>query len=91
MLLGNGLNISAAHAEGDTVTIAFNVNLPSWDPTTGLSAVNPTIQSIYRSVFDQFIGQKPSLEFQPGSAHRMGLVRRQDAGLDDGARGRDVA
>jgi peptide/nickel transport system substrate-binding protein len=66
LLLGNGLNISSAHAEGGTVTIAYNVNLPSWDPTTGLSAVNPTIQSIYRSVFDQFIGQKPSLEFQPG-------------------------
>ena len=66
VLLGNGLTIGAAHAEGDTVTIAYNVNLPSFDPTTGLSAVNPTIQSIYRSVFDQFIGQKPGLEFQPG-------------------------
>ena len=66
LLLGNGLSITAAHAEGSTVTIAYNVNLPAWDPTTGLSAVNPTIQAIYRSVFDQFIGQKPSLEFQPG-------------------------
>ena len=66
LLLGNGLTVSSAFAEGDTVTIAYNVNLPSWDPTTGLSAVNPTIQSIYRSVFDQFIGQKPTLEFQPG-------------------------
>ena len=66
LLLGTGLTITAAHAEGGTVTIAYNVNLPSWDPTTGLSAVNPTIQAIYRSVFDQFIGQKPDLEFQPG-------------------------
>ena len=66
LFLGNGLTISSAMAEGDTVTIAFNVNLPSWDPTTGLSSVNPTIQAIYRSVFDQFIGQKPNLEFQPG-------------------------
>ena len=33
-------------ADGDTVTIAYNVNLPSWDPTVGLSAVNPAIQSI---------------------------------------------
>ena len=66
LLLGNGLQISSAYAEVGTITIAYNVNLPSWDPTTGLSAVNPTIQSIYRSVFDQFIGQKPSLEFQPG-------------------------
>jgi peptide/nickel transport system substrate-binding protein len=60
------LRAPAAHAEGDTFTIAYNVNLPSWDPTAGPSAVNPTIQSIYRSVFDQFVGQKPTLEFQPG-------------------------
>ena len=53
-------------AESDTLTIAYNVNLPSWDPTVGLSAVNPTIQSIYRSVFDQYVGQKPDLEFEPG-------------------------
>ena len=66
LLLGNGFTLTSAHAEGDTVTIAYNVNLPAWDPTTGLSAVNPTIQSIYRSVFDQYIGQKPNLEFQPG-------------------------
>ena len=53
-------------AEGDTVTIAFNVNLPSFDPTTGASAVNPTIQAIYRTVFDQYIGQTPDLAFEPG-------------------------
>lgn len=66
LILGNGFTLTSAHAEGDTVTIAYNVNLPSWDPTTGLSSVNPTIQAIYRSVFDQYIGQKPNLEFQPG-------------------------
>ncbi len=57
----------AVQAAGkDTLTIAFNVNLPSFDPTTGPSAVNPTIQAIYRSVFDQYIGQKPNLAFEPG-------------------------
>ncbi|MBI4048035.1 MAG: peptide ABC transporter substrate-binding protein [Devosia nanyangense] len=50
----------------DTLTIAFNVNLPGFDPTTGASAVNPTVQAIYRSVFDQYIGQRPNLEFEPG-------------------------
>ncbi len=50
----------------DELTIAYNVNLPSWDPTTGPSAVNPTIQGIYQSVFDQFIPQKPDLSFGPG-------------------------
>ena len=50
----------------DTLTIAYNVNLPSFDPTVGPSAVNPTIQAIYRSILDQYIGQAPNLSFQPG-------------------------
>ncbi|WP_417513251.1 ABC transporter substrate-binding protein [Minwuia sp.] len=57
---------ATAGAHSETVTIAYNVSLPSWDPTVGLSAVNPTIQAIYRSVFDQFIAQGPDLSFQPG-------------------------
>jgi peptide/nickel transport system substrate-binding protein len=61
-LLGSG----HAQAADGTLTIAYNVNLPSFDPTVGPSAVNPTIQAIYRSIFDQFIGQKPDLSFTPG-------------------------
>lgn len=57
---------AAQAAIGNTLTIAFNVNLPAFDPTVGPSAVNPTIQAIYRSVFDQYIGQKPNLAFEPG-------------------------
>jgi peptide/nickel transport system substrate-binding protein len=53
----------ARAADANTLTIAF---LPAFDPTTGPSAVNPTIQAIYRSIFDQFIGQGPDLKFQPG-------------------------
>ena len=60
-----GLPGGARAADGE-LTIAYNVNLPSWDPTTGPSAVNPTIQGIYQSVFDQFIPQKPDLSFVPG-------------------------
>ncbi|WP_048647241.1 ABC transporter substrate-binding protein [Nitratireductor soli] len=60
-----GLPVSA-RAAGDELTIAYNVNLPSWDPTTGPSAVNPTVQGFYQSVFDQFIAQKPDLAFAPG-------------------------
>ena len=59
-------------ADVNTLTIAFNVNLPAFDPTTGPSAVNPTIQAIYRSVFDQFIGQGPDLKFQPGLLTKWG-------------------
>ncbi len=61
------LTAGAVRAAGkDTLTIAFNVNLPSFDPTDGASAVNPTIQAIYRSIFDQYIGQAPDLTLKPG-------------------------
>lgn len=50
----------------DELVIAYNVTLPSWDPTVGPSAVNPTIQGIYQSVFDQFIHQNPDLTPAPG-------------------------
>ena len=55
-----------ARAQVGTVTVAYNVNLPSWDPTVGLSAVNPTIQSLYKAVFDQYVDQNPDLSFKPG-------------------------
>ena len=50
----------------EELVIAYNVNLPSWDPTVGPSAVNPTIQGLYQSVFDQFILQQPDLKPAPG-------------------------
>ncbi|OLP53842.1 peptide ABC transporter substrate-binding protein [Rhizobium rhizosphaerae] len=59
-------NVRLAGADSSTLTIAFNSNLPSFDGTVGPSAVNPTIQAIYRAVFDQYIGQAPDLSFKPG-------------------------
>src|SRR5215831_14093444 len=56
----------AEAAAGSTLTIAYNVDLRSFDPTVGPSAVNQTVQAIYRSMFDQFIGQRPNLAFEPG-------------------------
>ena len=50
----------------DELVIAYNVTLPSWDPTVGPSAVNPTIQGLYQSVFDQYILQQPDLKPAPG-------------------------
>src|ERR1700759_5700104 len=71
--LADLLAAGAARASGKgTLTIAFNVNLPSFDPTDGPSAVNPTIQAIYRSIFDQYIGQGPGLKFQPGLLTKWG-------------------
>ncbi|UUP15891.1 ABC transporter substrate-binding protein [Nitratireductor thuwali] len=57
--------IALAQDQNELV-IAYNVNLPSWDPTVGPSAVNPTIQGFYQSVFDMFIHQNPDLSFAPG-------------------------
>src|SRR5580700_10429552 len=62
----------AVAAVGDTLTIAFNVNLPAFDPTVGPSAVNPTIQAIYRSIFDQYIGQNVDLSLAPGLLTKWG-------------------
>lgn len=67
-----GLPRIATAATPGELTIAYNVNLPSWDPTTGPSAVNPTIQGLYQSVFDQFIPQKPDLSFAPGLLTKWG-------------------
>lgn len=50
----------------DELVIAYNVNLPSWDPTVGPSAVNPTIQGLYQAVFDQYFTQNPDLSASPG-------------------------
>ncbi len=51
------LGLPASAQAIDELVIAYNVNLPSWDPTVGPSAVNPTIQGIYQAVFDQYILQ----------------------------------
>ena len=83
----------AAAQDASTLTIAYNVPLPSWDPTVGPSAVNPTIQGIYRSVFDQYIGQAPDLSFEPGLLTEWGftddntkvrMVVREDAKWHNG-------
>ena len=59
-------HVRLAGADPSTLTIAFNSNLPSFDGTVGPSSVNPTIQAIYRAIFDQYIGQAPDLSFKPG-------------------------
>ncbi len=61
-----------AGAAGNTLNIAYNVNLPSFNPDAGPSSVNPTIQAMYRSIFDQYIGQKPNLAFEPGLITKWG-------------------
>ena len=56
----------------DSLTIAFNVALPSWDPTSGPSSVNPTLQALWKSVFDQYIDQNTDSSFKPGLLTKWG-------------------
>ena len=81
----------AALAQSGELTIAYNVALPSWDATTGPSAVNPTIQAIYQAVFDQYVDQEPDLSFVPGILTEWGWSDDRARGHDDRARGRHVA
>ena len=67
-----GRPFQALAADPSTVTIAYNVNLPSFDPTVGASAVNPTIQALYQSIFDPYIAQNPDLTFKPGLLTKWG-------------------
>jgi len=79
--LANSLLVPTdAHAQASSVlTIAYNVALPSWDPTTGPSAVNPTIQSFYKAVFDSYIDQNPDLSFKPGLLTKWGWNKDKTA------------
>ena len=63
---------AAAAAIGDTLTIAYHVPLPAWDPTTGLSSVNPQLMSIYKCVFDQYVDQNADLSLRPGLLTKWG-------------------
>ncbi|MGJ5207998.1 ABC transporter substrate-binding protein [Bradyrhizobium sp. HKCCYLR20261] len=93
--LATGLPLSSARAAAGTLTIAYNVNLPSFDPTVGVSAVNPTIQSIYQAIFDPYIGQAADLSFKPGLLTKWGwnedrtkvtMELRSDATWHDGSK-----
>ena len=71
-ILGRPFIGKALAAEAGTLTIAYNVNLPTFDPTVGASAVNPTIQSFYQAIFDPYIAQNADLSFKPGLLTKWG-------------------
>jgi len=51
---------------GSTLTIAYNLSPPAWDPNTGPSAVSPGLQSIFRSIYDPYVVQREDLSLAPG-------------------------
>ena len=82
---------AAAAAIGDTLTIAYHVPLPAWDPTTGLSSVNPQLMSIYKCVFDQYVDQNADLSFRPGLLTKWGWTDGKSKIRMEGAPGRQMA
>lgn len=56
----------------DTLTLAYNVALPKWDPSTGSSAVNPALQGLWKAVFDQYLEQGNDLALKPGLITKWG-------------------
>ena len=72
--LAGSMLLSSCAKQERALTIAYNVALPSWDPTTGPSSVNPTIQTYYKAVFDTYVDQNPDLSFKPGILTRWDAV-----------------
>lgn len=62
MALGCAAIVPAAHAAGNELTIAYPVDVPSWDPTAGTW---PAAQSLYKAVFDSPLLINDKLEITP--------------------------
>jgi peptide/nickel transport system substrate-binding protein len=61
-----------AVASTGSLTIAYSASITAWDPNSGPQAVNPSFQSLYRSVFDPYINQNPDLSLAPGVMEKYG-------------------
>ena len=84
---------SGCSLQSGTLKIAHDALLTSWDPTTGLSSLDATAQSLYKAVFDSLITQYPDLSLSPGimtdwgwnnDGSKIHLSLREDAFWHDG-------
>src|SRR5258706_12443803 len=75
--LANSLLLpTEAHAQaGKVLTPAYNLALPSWDPTPRPSAGDPPLQSIYKAGFGSYIHPDPGLSFKPGRSTKWGVEK----------------
>jgi len=64
--------VQRAAAAAGSLTIAYSTSITAWDPNSGPQAVNPSFQSLYRSVFDPYINQNPDLSLAPGVMEKYG-------------------
>ncbi|GAA5233770.1 hypothetical protein FOZ76_07235 [Verticiella sediminum] len=89
---GAGLPARAA-TPARTITIAFPMDVPSWDPVV---AAQPTVSAVYKCVFDQPLNLADDLSFAPSvvRAHQwlderctqLELELRDDVGFHNGDR-----
>jgi len=83
----------AASAQHDSLTIAYPVDVQSWDPT---SVTFPAGQSIFKSVFDSPLQYSADLKLSPRivrewrwqdkEARRLEVTLRDDVTFHDGSR-----
>ncbi|MDB5943638.1 MAG: peptide transporter substrate-binding protein [Ramlibacter sp.] len=83
----------ARAAIGPTLTIAYNVAPPGFDPNSGSYAVNPGLQSIFKTLYDPYFEQDEDLSLRPGlldqfswsqDRNRISMRLRRDAKWHDG-------
>lgn len=58
--------LGQVNASSRTLVIAYHTPLPGLDPTNSPQSANPTVQSIYKALYDPYIDQNPDLSFKPG-------------------------
>lgn len=62
----------ARAAVTDTLTIAYSAAPSAFDPNTGPQTVSPGNQSVYRTLYDPYMVQKPDLTLAPGVMEKFG-------------------
>ena len=62
----------ARAAIGSTLTIAYNIAPPAWDPNSGSYSTSPGLQTIFRTLYDPYIEQGNDLSLQPGIIDQFG-------------------
>ena len=62
----------ARAAIGPTLTIAYNIAPPGWDPNSGSYSTSPGLQTIFRTLYDPYIEQAEDLSLRPGVMDQFG-------------------
>ena len=61
---------SGCAQSSNTLTIAYHTQLPELDPTSSAKTSSPSVQSIFKAIFDPYVDQNADLSFRPGALTR---------------------